>query len=283
MRAEKIAPGFSTVASSRAVTSRRWLMYLAAGLLCTFLFVLATLPAYWIDWLLKRTASDNVRVQETTGTVWNGTGNLIVRSLGQELLQTRLAWSVQPLWLATGKLQLRVSGQDSTAPLQATLRLGYRYLSIHNVDATLPASVAAVFHPAVSLVAPTGRLQIVTEQATLTPAGLQGKMQLTWLGAGAGMSGLSELGDYQLMVNGQGADAQLRIETLRGDVGVTAEGQWQTQGEGLLRLSGNVVPGSREQSLRPLLAMANTQNNNGQYRWTLNNRFPLTRVFGLAP
>ena len=84
-------------------------------------------------------------------------------------------------------------------------------------------------------------------------------------------------------MNGRGPTAELRIETLRGDVGVTAQGEWQTQGEGLVRLTGNVTPGSREQSLRPLLTMLNVQNNNGQYSWTLNNRFPAARFFGASP
>lgn len=263
--------------------SRRWLVYLAAGLFCIFLFLIVTLPAYWVDWMLNRAVPDRVRIQEPTGTVWNGAGNLIVRSLGQEVMQTRVTWSVQPLWLLAGKLQLRVSGRDNAAPLQATVRVGYRYLSIQAVDVTVPASIAAVFHPAVTLVAPTGRLHLASEQATLTPAGLEGTMQLTWLGAGAGMSGLSELGDYRLAVNGRGADADLRVETLRGDVGMTAQGTWQTQGEGLIQLTGSVTPGSREQALRPLLTMLNVQNNNGQYSWTLNNRFPLTQIFGATP
>lgn len=262
---------------------RRALVYVAAGIFCTLLFVVITLPAYWADWLLERVAPDTARIQNTTGSIWNGTGNLSVRSLGQELLQTRIAWSVQPWWLASGKLQLRVSGQDPATPIKATVRVGYRYLSMHAVDATLPASLAAALHPAVALVAPTGRVQIVTDETVLTPAGLLGRLQVTWLGAGAGMGGLNELGDYRLAVNGRGADAELRVETLRGDVGVSAQGQWLTQGEGLLRLSGNVVPGSREQNLRPLLAMANVQNNNGQYVWAVNDRLPLARVFGITP
>jgi len=49
-------------------------------------------------------------------------------------------------------------------------------------------------------------------QATLTPSGLEGAVQLTWLGAGARMGGLSEAGDYRLLVNGRGATADLRIE-----------------------------------------------------------------------
>lgn len=263
--------------------NRRWLVYPAAGLFSVFLFLIVTLPAYWLDWMLNRAVPDRVRIQEPTGTVWNGAGNLIVLSLGQGLLQTRVTWSVQPLWLLTGKLQLRVTGRDAAAPLRATVRIGYRYLSIQAVDATLPANVAAVFHPAVTLVAPTGRLHLASEQAILTPAGLEGALQLSWLGAGTGMSGLGELGDYRLAVNGRGADTELRLETLRGDVGVTAQGTWRTQGEGLVQLTGNVTPGSREQALRPLLAMLNVQNISGQYLWTLNSHFSAAKLFGATP
>jgi len=169
------------------------------------------------------------------------------------------------------------------SPLNATLRIGYHHVSISDVDAAIPVSVLSAFIPAIDLVAPSGHLQITAQQATLTPAGLDGGMQLTWLGAGARMGGLNEVGDYRLVVNGRGPTAELRIETLRGDVGVTAQGEWQAQGEGLVRLTGNVTPGNREQTLRPLLTMLNAQNNNGQYSWSLNSRFSPAQFFGTKP
>ena len=263
--------------------SRRWLAYVAAGLLGFLLFMLISLPAYWVDWLLQRAGQDMVRIQEPTGTLWNGAGTLVVRSLGQPVLQSRIAWSIQPQWLFTGKLGVHITSRDSNTPLKATLRLGYRHLAIRDVDATLPAGAISVFNPAVSLVAPAGRLQLVSEQATLTPAGLDGNLQLTWLGAGASMSGLSELGDYRLVVTGRGATAELKIDTLRGDVGVAAQGEWQTQGAGPLALTGSIAPGSREQALSPVFTMMNIRNINGQYQWAVNSRFPVSRVFGMTP
>jgi general secretion pathway protein N len=263
--------------------SRRGSVYLAAGFFCFLLFLLVTVPAYWADRLAQRLSRDNVRIQDPAGTLWSGTGTLVVRSLGQEMMRTKIAWAIQPLWLFTGKLGASVTARNSGTPLAASIRLGYRHLSLHAVDAIVPASAVAAFHPAVGLVAPSGRLQISSEQATLTPAGMDGGLQLTWLGAGARMSGLSELGDYRLVVTGQGATADLRVETLRGDVGITAQGSWQTQGEGLLQLSGNIAPGAREQTLLPMLTMLNAQNNNGQYSWTLNQRLPLGQLFGATP
>jgi len=267
------------------MSSNRWrgLAYLGAVLCGYALFLLITLPAYWADWLVSRASHNALRIQQPEGTLWGGSGNLLVQSVGQERMQTRIAWSIQPLWLFTGKLQTRLSSRDASSPLNATLRIGYRHVSIGDVDAAVPVSVLSAFIPAIDLVAPSGRLQITAPQATLTPAGLEGDIQLTWLGAGARMGGLSEVGDYRLVVNGRGATAELRIETLRGDVGVTAQGEWQTQGEGLVRLTGNIVPGSREQTLRPLLAMLNTQNNNGQYSWSLNSRFSTAQFFGATP
>lgn len=264
---------------------RRWrvLAYLGAILCGYVLFLLVTLPAYWADWLASRASHNAVRIQQSEGTLWNGTGNLVIQSAGRILMQDRIAWELQPLWLVTGKLQAHFSTRDSNLALNGTIRAGYRHLSAHDVDATLPVSVFGAFNPALDLVAPSGRLQITAQQATLTPAGLEGGVQLTWLGAGARMGGLGEAGDYRLVVNGRGPTAELRIETLRGDVGVTAQGEWQAQGEGLLRLTGSIAPGNREQALRPLLTMLNAQNNNGQYGWAFNGRFPLARILWAAP
>jgi general secretion pathway protein N len=266
------------------MSSNRWRgpAYLAAGLCSYLLFLLITLPAYWFDWLLSRTSSNLARIQQPEGTLWDGNGNLVIQGAGQERLQSRIAWSIQPLWLFTGKLQARLSSRDAGAPLNATLRLGYRLLSISDVEVAVPVSVLSAINPAINLVAPSGRLQFTTPQATLTPNGLEGEIQLTWLGAGARMGGLSEIGDYRMVVNGRGPTAELRIETLHGDVAVTAQGEWQVQGEGLLRLTGNIAPGGREQTLRPLLTMVNAQNNNGQYSWTLNSRFALSKFFWAA-
>lgn len=262
---------------------RRWLTYIAAGLFCFALFLLLTFPAYWVDRLLQRASQDNVRIQESTGTFWNGAGDLLVRSLGQPVLQAKIAWSFQPMWLFTGKLGLRITARDRSTPLNATLWLGYRHLSIQGVDAVLPAKVAGAINPAVNLVTPGGRLQIFSEETTLTPAGIEGNLQLTWLDAGTPMSGLGELGDYRLTIIGRGAKAELRIDTIRGDVNVTGQGEWQTQGTGALTLAGTITPGNREQALRPLLTMMNIQNNNGQYTWALNSRFPLAQLFGVKP
>lgn len=265
--------------------SNRWrgLAYLGAVLCGYALFLLITLPAYWADWLVSRASHNAVRIQQPEGTLWSGSGDLLVQGPGQERMQTRIAWSIQPLWLFTGKLQARLGSRDAATPLNATLRIGYRHVSIGEVDAAVPVSVLSAFNPAIDLVAPSGRLQITAQQATLTPAGLEGDMHLTWLGAGARMGGLNEVGDYRLVVNGRGPTAELRIETLRGDVAVTAQGEWQTQGEGQLRLTGNITPGNREQTLRPLLAMLNAQNNNGQYSWTLNSHFSPAKFFGATP
>ena len=267
--------------ASFTVASRwRGLTYLGALLCGYILFLFITLPAYWADWLVSRASHNAVRIQHSAGTLWSGSGDLVIQGAGQELMQARITWELQALWLFTGKLGARLSSRDSNLALNATIRVGYRHLSVRDVEATLPVSVIGLFNPAVALMDPTGRLQITAPQITLTPAGLEGDMQLTWLAAGARLGGLSEIGDYRLVVNGRGPNVELRIDTLRGDVGIVAQGEWQTQGDGLLRLTGNISPGSREPALLPLLRAINARNNGGQYAWTLDNRFPVARLFG---
>ena len=279
-----ISAGTASRSAQPAVASRwRGAAYFGAILCSYFLFLILTLPAYWADWLVKRASNGTVRIQQSEGTLWNGSGNLVIQSAGREHLQTRIAWELQTLRLFTGKLQARLSSRNSDPALNATIRVGYHHLSIQDVDAALPVNVLSAFIPALELVAPSGNLQIKTPRATLTSAGLDGDIQLTWLGAGARMGGLSEAGDYRLTVNGRGSTAGLRVETLRGDIGITGQGEWQAQGDGVIRLAGNITPGSREQSLRPLLTMVNAQNNNGQYSWTFNGRFPLARILWAMP
>ena len=292
MAGGKTAPAFVPIGTASrsaqppamAVASRwRGLAYFGVVLCSYFLFLVITLPAYWADRLSNRASLGAVRIQEPEGTLWNGSGNLVIRSAGQERMQTRIAWELQTLWLFAGKLQARFGARNGGPALNATIRAGYHHLSIQDVDATLPLSILSAFIPAMDLVAPSGRLQITAKQAILTPAGLDGDIQLTWLDAGTRMGGLSEAGDYRLVINGRGATAGLSIETLRGDIGITGQGEWQAQNEGLLRLTGNITPGSREQALRPLLTMMNARNNNGQYSWAFNGRFPLARILWATP
>jgi len=197
------------------MSTNRWrgLAYLGAVLCGYVLFLLITLPAYWADWLVSRASHNAVRIQQPEAHSGRKR-HLVFQSVGQERMQTRIEWSIQPLWLFTGKLQARLSSRDdgktapafsalppsmavAGSPLNATLRIGYRHFSISDVDAAVPASVLSAFNPAVDLVALSGRLQITAQQATLTPAGLDGGLQLTWLGAGARMGGLNEVGDYR--------------------------------------------------------------------------------------
>lgn len=264
------------------VVSRwRGFVYVFALLCCYFLFLFITLPAYWADWLVSRAGFGQMRILSTEGTLWNGKGTLVIHNISREQFQTRITWELHTLRLFTGKLQARLSSQSDSLTTNATIRAGYHHLSVHDVDTTLPLNMLSAFMPAMDLVAPSGSLKITTNEATLTPNGLDGDIQVTWLNAGTRMGGLSEAGDYRLVINGHGATSSLHIETLSGDIKVTGQGEWQTHGDGSFQLTGNINPGNREQSLRPLLAMLNTQNNNGQYSWSVNNRFPLAQRFGM--
>ena len=107
------------------MSTNRWrgLAYLGAVLCGYALFLLITLPAYWVDWLVSRASHNAVRIQQPEGTLWGGSGNLVFQSVGQERMQTRIEWSIQPLWLFTGKLQARLSSRDDgkTAPAFSAL------------------------------------------------------------------------------------------------------------------------------------------------------------------
>jgi len=263
------------------MSTRRWSRtgFILAGVLCYALFLLVTLPASWMQSLLTRISRGAVTLDQTEGTFWSGTGNLVVRGAIQEPLQARLAWSLEPLWLFTGKLAVQVQARGDTE-LHATLRLGYRYLAVSNANATLSATKTAIFYAPVMLATPAGQLQVATDRLELDSGGLHGTLRLTWVDAGSSMAGLNKLGDYQMTVKGEGANAAIRVDTLRGDVDVTATGNWQAGGDGTLRLDGKVAPGSREQSLAPLLSAVNAQRSGDQYTFSASARIPVRGLLG---
>jgi general secretion pathway protein N len=205
-----------------------------------------------------------------------------VRQSGPAALTSRIHWNFQPLALFTGRLQIDLQARGDLA-LQGQVAVGYRSIRFGNMQAELPATLIQAFYTPAALLSPTGTLRVSAAELELGGSGLAGEGKLVWLGAGGKFGGIGEVGDYRLVVNGRGPTAELRIDTLRGDIAVTAQGEWQAQGEGLLRLTGNITPGSREQTLRPLLAMLNAQNNNGQYSWSLNSRFSPAKFFGATP
>jgi hypothetical protein len=266
---------------SGAAPRGRWLGLVAAGVGLYAAFLAATLPAAWMGELLARAGSGALSLEAPQGSFWNGSGVLTVRAPGGTALAAPLTWHIQPLWLFTGRLRARVEASGELK-LNSEVTLAYRRARLSALEAELPAGAAGAFYAPALLVAPTGQLHVTAQEFELGAAGARGELHLTWSAAGSRLGGLGELGDYRLVVSGQGPTADLRLETLRGEVQLAGRGQWQAS-DGQLRLDGTIAPGAREPSLAPLLALLRAQRNGDQHAFNLVTRLPLPALLRGTP
>jgi hypothetical protein len=266
-----------------SATVRRGTGLVLAGLLFYTLFLVTTLPAHWLGELLARGTNGALRLQNTHGSLWQGSGLLTVHSGGGGRFSTPLHWEIHPLWLLTGRLRADVQTEGEHR-LRARVAIGYRQLQLDAVEAELSAALIPALYPPAALIAPTGSLQLKAEQLSLDRRGLAGEARLTWLGAGGRLGGIGEVGDFLLVVNGQDGVATLRAETLRGELQLDAHGRWQPAGDGTLQLEGTLAAGSaRAATLAPMLAMLNARPDGDRHSFRYNTRIPLPAMLGGQP
>jgi hypothetical protein len=249
----------------------RWWQLAVTGVLLYVLFLAITLPAYWLSDLVIRASRGMLRLEATQGSVWDGSGNLVVRHSGPAALTSRIHWNFQPLALFTGRLQVELQARGDLA-VKGQVALGYHTLHLGNIEAELPATLIQAFYTPAALLSPTGTLRASAAELELGRSGLAGEGKLTWLGAGGKFGGIGEIGDYQLVVSGQNGPANLRLETLRGDLRLDARGSWQLNTDGLLQLDGTLTAGPREAMLAPLLTMLNARKEGDRHAFQISTR-----------
>lgn len=254
---------------------RRALGVGTGALLLYLVFLLATLPAAWLADGLARASRKTVQLQDPDGSVWHGSGRLVMTKGARELGQMR--WSVNPLWLFAGRLHLNVQLSGGQTQGKGTVRVGYRRLALTDFEAAFPAELAPVLYAPAALIDPKGQIRVRTASLEASDTGLRGSAELTWLGAGGRVGGASPLGDYRLDVNGQGENAQVTLATLNGRLQLNGQGQWQTT-TGALRFQGSAAAAQPDPQLELLLNMLGPDQGGGRRALNATLTLPLTSL-----
>jgi len=244
------------------------------GLMLYLLFLVATLPAHWAGTWLQRTSRGMVILEQPAGTFWTGTATLVLGASSAAPFRQRIGWDLHPLWLVTGRLRATLDAPDSNV-LQARATVSFRQAELDHLRLELPASViAAVYSPA-SLLSPTGTLLVESESVAAGSGGVHGEVRITWRGAGGRFGGIGEIGDYLLVANGQDRDVVFRIQTLRGDIRIEAQGSWQILNGGTVNVGGTIAAGSQHPGAATLLPLLNARPEGDHHRFSTTTRLVL--------
>lgn len=203
------------------------------GLVTGALVVLLTLaPAHWLATLLARASNGMVTLVETDGTLWSGTGVLVLSGGADSRDQTRLPgrvhWHVRPT-LSGAKATLDADCCTPDRPLVLTMTPGWgsAHLAVADGQSGWPAAVLAGLGTPWNTIRPQGKLTLTTQDLALawTPRGMQmaGQAKLTAQRMSSNLATVRPLGSYQLVLTG-GEALAFSLSTLEGSLLLSGDG-----------------------------------------------------------
>lgn len=214
-----------------------WAASCAGALLGALIGILLFAPARWLTGMVERGSAVRVQWQHVSGTVWNGSGQLLLQdgpgAAETSALPGTVHWTIRPRW---DGLDLAVfAACCSPAGLHLRLRIGWEgiHLAVADGVSQWPAELLIGLGTPWNTVRARGSLQLQSRelQLHLTPERwlLSGSVQLDALDVSSRLSPLAPLGSYRLRLAG-GETAAVELSTLRGNLLLSGKGQWTQRG-----------------------------------------------------
>ncbi len=254
---------------------RHWLYYGSLEIGLYLIFLIVTAPTAWIAWTLVRFSHGVVSLNESQGTVWRGQGDIVIHDASSPPRRLGTArWSINPLWLFAGQVQMHTALSGPGTDVDAILRFGYRRLVLSDVSASFPAQLLAEFYGPAGLINPSGQVRVSAKEFTLKRGDARGNAIIQWQGASSSLSSVQPLGDYRLSLDGHGNSAILQLETVSGALSVSGQGQWQVT-SGQFQFNGAAKPVAQAAELEPMLRLFGPDTGNGKRLFSVNSRFPI--------
>jgi general secretion pathway protein N len=245
------------------VRRRDWVVYALLGLVSYALFLLITLPAWWLDTVLSRASQGTLAIQQPQGTLWRGSGQLHVASGASQPL-TRIDWRVQPQWLLMGRLRVELQTQGGGPAMRALVDAGISRLVVEKLDAALPATMLGQLYAPAAFFEPQGVVRLSSARLELASKTLNGDATAVWENASSRAWNLNQMGDYRLDLKGRGPQADLTLSTPRGDLRLTGQGTLTLGRNGAVRLQGIAEANPGRNDLEPVLNLLGPPDANGR-------------------
>jgi general secretion pathway protein N len=230
-----------------------------AGTVAGVLFALvANAPARWLAAGLAEATQGKVLLSETRGTIWGGSGRLVLTggagSTDAAALPGRVAWELHPRFDGVAALLYADCCTPKPIPLRARWNPGRVSLHVGDSVSQWPASVATGLGTPWNTLQLDGDLRLSTEDLSVEwvtgrPV-VGGRAELVALRLASRLSTLRPMGSYRITLQG-GTSARLQLNTVEGSLQLSGSGEWVG---GRLRFRGEATAApDREAALGNLL------------------------------
>ena len=239
----------------------------SVGIGVYMLALVATAPATLVDAGLQRASYDRLRLAEARGTVWSGSGQIVIRDRGGRTGVARnVAWRVLPQSLLRGNLVCDVELEQATRRFPVTISLSR--IELTNADISLPAAALGLGVPELALLELTGEVLLQVSSLSIGRNATRGNATLQWRAAGSALSSVSPLGDYELRLEGEGPAVRVTLHTRQGPIQLDGKGSW-THGGRPAFLATARVPPQHQLQLAPLLRLIAVERGDGSFELQL--------------
>ena len=227
------------------LTQRGWSWAVAGAVMGGLMALLIHLPAQWLAKVLFKATQGQVQLQEVQGSVWQGSGKLVLTggegSRDALALPGRINWQTGMSLDAANRPQFNFNlnalccmAQAARLSLQATERLQAWQLLVDDHQSQWPAHLLSGLGAPWNTLQPEGTLRLETQQLRVNlqtqPSWLQGGITLTAENMSSKLSTLKPMGTYQINLGGASATnplPSLSLTTQSGSLLLSGQGQWQ--------------------------------------------------------
>jgi general secretion pathway protein N len=224
--------------------SSNWRWAATGALVGGLLSVFMNMPAQWLASALWHLSKGQIQVQEAEGSVWLGSGKLVLTggagSRDAMALPGRLQWQVQGLYSFNSlpSIQMNITAaccmkQAMPMQLSRNTQLAAWRLQVGAHVSQWPAQLLSGLGAPWNTLQPEGRLILQTQPLVLDfqqgKTGLQGSATLTAEDVSSKLSTLKPMGSYLLSLVSESAaqgGPALSLVTQSGSLLLSGQGQW---------------------------------------------------------
>ena len=224
---------------------RVWTTLVFAGAFLVGLCIYA--PASLMAYALERASSGMLSLVDTQGSIWQGAGVALLKQRSRFQSLGFYRWNVE---FSRAALQIQTG---ESAPMTVRLHPFSGRVEVDDLHVVLPVSILAVIAPQLGPYQLQGTLDASSGHLTLDAGGLNGQIAVDWLQAASALSEIRPLGDYHILLQGDGTALDAKLSTRSGKLVLSATGRYDRAGGVNIDGTAQAAPGAAEAELNELL------------------------------
>lgn len=244
----------------------------AIGAVLLIAVLVVTAPAALLDSRISAASGGRMRLANATGTLWNGSGELVAPAAGT---RQSLHWRLDPWPLLRGEIRAQI-GSGSEGALNSTLVYGRDRFELKSLDFSIPVESLLRAATAAKIAQSFGgNLSVHVDHLLQLADTLDAQLSLQWDNAsvpGPRLDTRIALGAVRVDLSGRGAELSGPVRNSGGEVSI--DGELSLAAAGAAKLDATLRPrgATRERSEMVAAALSTLGASDGQggyrLRWS---------------